>query len=244
MVAFSNFLPWVELFAKKSSLFGCFRQSPTKTKPLLQNPGPRMHQKIVSLKLCERWNLHWHQGFKCSLLLFISGKFDLFLKLPANLPTMIELNTHMVNQIFFVAPRSVGPMELRINVCGQMNKMFADLESHERRRIHTPEVCPLKMMVEIWSFEDAYPSVSSCQTLEVHFAVMSWCLFLFFCLSNAVMDSAQQWATQPLSPCAQSVRIVTLVSIPRRFQFQPLEPRQWWPHEHQQKTGKQSRGIF
>lgn len=104
MVAFSNFLPWVELFAKKSSLFGCFRQSPTKTKPLLQNPGPRMHKKIVSRKLCERWNLHWHQGFKCSLLLLISGNFDLVLKLPANLPTMIELNTHMVNQIFFVAP--------------------------------------------------------------------------------------------------------------------------------------------
>ena len=94
----------VELFAKKSSLFGCFRQSPTKTKPLLQNPGPRMHQKIVSRKLCERWNLHWFQGFKCSLLLLISGKFDLFLKLPANLPTMIELNTHIFNQIFFVAP--------------------------------------------------------------------------------------------------------------------------------------------
>lgn len=155
MVAFSNFLPWVELLAKKSSLFGCFRQSPTKTKPLLQNPGPRMHQKIVSRKLCERWNLHWHQGFKCSLLLLISGKFDLVLKLPANLPTMIELNTHMVNQIFFVAPSYTRLHSKKTRLLpgcwpdgteyismfvGKWTNEHADLESHERRRIHTPEV--------------------------------------------------------------------------------------------------------
>lgn len=199
MVAFSNFLPWVELFAKKSSLFGCFRQSPTKTKPLLQNPGPRMHQKIVSRKLCERWNLYWHQGFKCSLLLLISGNFDLVLKLPANLPTMIELNTHMVyGQPDFLRRSKLYPVAFKENppiawllarwnwvsmFVGKWTNEHADLESHERRRIHTPEVQqrkPFKMMVEIWSFEDAYSSVSSCQTLEVHFAVMSWCLFLFF----------------------------------------------------------------